>query len=364
MVGFVTPQQFGAVGDGVADDTSPLSQALNSGSPVLLQGKFKITSQINVALNDSTGPVGCYVQGMGQGASQILIAAAVSFGVVFEVSYSGNGANTNTQVILKDFTVSPVVPGVGTAIGVLGSPEIGSIQPNLVMDNVGVIPDLFGTNFCTNGIFLQNIRNFHIDRCNIVGQSSTNGGAGIGVSSTNNGAAGSAPVDFNITDTHVTFFSVGINLSPATGDAEHQSNDWQGAHVSGCTILSCGTGVNAISDDDTSNGLHIYDCIFNCSSTCVSMINVKGGKIHNNHCQVGANNAIGVAVQMNVNLATPDFCLAMVHDNLFWTAGFTGCTAVFTSGASFSNNKVYNNHSVGGPSYNITGANDVQFNNT
>ena len=41
---FVTPEMFGAIGDGVADDTEALKQCLLQDNPVYLSGNYKITN--------------------------------------------------------------------------------------------------------------------------------------------------------------------------------------------------------------------------------------------------------------------------------------------------------------------------------
>lgn len=43
---YVTPEMYGAKGDGVTDDTATLKTALNSGKPVLLSGKYLISNEI------------------------------------------------------------------------------------------------------------------------------------------------------------------------------------------------------------------------------------------------------------------------------------------------------------------------------
>lgn len=51
---FITPEQFGAKGDGVTDDTNALSTALNSGKLIKLSKKYLITNQINFGNSDIT----------------------------------------------------------------------------------------------------------------------------------------------------------------------------------------------------------------------------------------------------------------------------------------------------------------------
>lgn len=45
---YVTPEQYGAVGDGGSDDTNAVNDAIQSGLPVFLKGTYKITSTINI----------------------------------------------------------------------------------------------------------------------------------------------------------------------------------------------------------------------------------------------------------------------------------------------------------------------------
>ena len=48
---YTTPEAFGAVGDGVADDTIPVQDAINSGIPVRAKGNYLLTSLITVPYN-------------------------------------------------------------------------------------------------------------------------------------------------------------------------------------------------------------------------------------------------------------------------------------------------------------------------
>lgn len=45
--GFVTPEMFGAAGDGLTDDTQAVKDAINSGVPVVFGGSYLITDQID-----------------------------------------------------------------------------------------------------------------------------------------------------------------------------------------------------------------------------------------------------------------------------------------------------------------------------
>ena len=48
---YVTPEQYGAIGDGISDDTSALQAAINTGKYVIGTGKYKCTSVIKIVNN-------------------------------------------------------------------------------------------------------------------------------------------------------------------------------------------------------------------------------------------------------------------------------------------------------------------------
>ena len=50
---YVTPEMFGAVGDGLTDDTQAIQDAIDSGKPVLMVNKYLIESTITIAHNNT-----------------------------------------------------------------------------------------------------------------------------------------------------------------------------------------------------------------------------------------------------------------------------------------------------------------------
>ena len=91
---YVTPQMYGAAGNGTTDDTAALTSALNSGKPVLLVGKFLITSAISLTLTNGQGVC---VMGAGAQISQI-VASGSTANITFNIDYASSGA-TAAQVV-------------------------------------------------------------------------------------------------------------------------------------------------------------------------------------------------------------------------------------------------------------------------
>lgn len=86
---YVTPEMFGAKGDGVTDDTTYVQQAFDSGKTVLLDGKYKITSPLHLLCSP-------------QSAKSVSLTGTLIFDNAFlwvsgyNVSISGGGKITGT----------------------------------------------------------------------------------------------------------------------------------------------------------------------------------------------------------------------------------------------------------------------------
>ena len=62
-LGFVTPEMFGAIGDGITDDTSAIQQAISAGDVILLSKNYLVskTGTKNIALKGFTIPISIVV---------------------------------------------------------------------------------------------------------------------------------------------------------------------------------------------------------------------------------------------------------------------------------------------------------------
>jgi hypothetical protein len=302
---YVTPQMYGAAGDGVADDTAALTSALTSGYPVHLYGKFKITSAITINLAQGTS---LQVMGAGQQYSQILLTTAGSH-ITVNIQYSpGNDVGHNAQVIMRDFTFIPVANGIGAPV--TASPPVGMLNLiaypvpaagflgitafNALLDNISFLQDE-SDGFAYLGLYLQDLRYSMFNNCMIV-DCIFDGGtpradAGVCYKTTNLYPQQNAPTviyfdKFNISSQA----AYGVIFQPsgfvAINDTTDRlvSMDIQGAWFTDCVII--GQSNNSIrfeTSDYNSAELHIRDCSFYASGQyCVHIKNMGSVRIGGN----------------------------------------------------------------------------------
>lgn len=253
---FVTPEQFEAVGDGVADDTTALSNALNSGRPVCLIGSYRITSTITVALTSSKK--GLSVIGGGRLLSRIILDGA-NVGLVVTIADVANPwGETTENVVLKDFTIVPSSTSTGAALKISGQPNAGSSEKSFYIENVDVVPDST-TTYTAIGFEFFDCRNSVMVGCNVNGRYGNYSGSGVKW----HGATASAPVEFAILGCNIAHWSKGLELAPNSGGTTTGANDWQGVHVTDSTLLACDYGVYGSTVDNFSEWLSIKSCHFN-----------------------------------------------------------------------------------------------------
>ena len=77
---YVTPEMFGAVGDGIEDDTSAIQDALDDGAIVVMNNHYKVTSSLTVSDNTTI---------MGVGTIDSYVTSELFSGTVSDISMDG-----------------------------------------------------------------------------------------------------------------------------------------------------------------------------------------------------------------------------------------------------------------------------------
>jgi hypothetical protein len=103
----VSVKDFGAVGDGIADDTAAIQAAINAAYSVFLpSGTYRITSPLVIP----TGTTGMTLRGAGRGRTIIK-----NEGTGIAIQSVGNGSTGNWNITISDLTVRGQA---GTTIGI------------------------------------------------------------------------------------------------------------------------------------------------------------------------------------------------------------------------------------------------------
>ena len=334
---FVTPQMYGAVGNGIADDTVALSNALNSGYPVCLFGRFRITSQITVNLNSSV--VTSSVFGSGGWSSRIILDSATA-GITVNMSIVGSPGwlPENNTVCWQNFNIvpntvittpavtfygSPTVPtatnagsfvvggyyriesvgttnfvaigaasntvgtyfvatGVGSGTGTAKQTTSGSSVPCVTVYNVNVMGSALG-NYATYGFYFNNCRNSVVNACNIWGRYGDL--LSIGILWT--GEALNTPVKFIVMNCNLYWHSTGVYLQPAGSYPAGGVSDWQGITIIGTDMVAVDTGVFANSQDDFSEQVFINSCHINAKTAGIYALRVVKLLVSSNYIIIG-----------------------------------------------------------------------------
>lgn len=119
--GFVTPEMFGAVGDGVTDDTTAIQEAIDSGvNNIVFSSKTYLISRINITDKTYLHLYGSGATLKGTGAESPMI----------------NLSGTDKYITIEDFIMTSDATTVSTYIGAVGSGSGQSLDDILIRRNI------------------------------------------------------------------------------------------------------------------------------------------------------------------------------------------------------------------------------------
>src|SRR5579872_4770601 len=156
LAGFVTPQDYGATGNGTTDDTAAVQAAItavasggSNPTGVLLfpQGTYKISSALTL---------GSYIElrGMGSGVS-----------VINQVTTTVNGTTGIDLTNVKITGLSINGPGSGSGIGVNFDLSVNNDTTYVIMDDVRV------ASFGSHGVQIKSPETCRFSRINVTSNS-------------------------------------------------------------------------------------------------------------------------------------------------------------------------------------------------
>ena len=320
--GPVTPEMYGAVGDGVADDTTPVQNALMSGRAVYLPNKYRLTSATSL-----TPSGGLRVYGDGQKSQLKLSGAATNLQIT--IDYSGDYASQNNQVVLRDFAVVETTANASHAmVSILGagsSSFVGMAADTLVMDNVSFLGD--GTGYAPHALLLQDVR---LIRVSISAHGCVGGTAGAG------GAAGSAAIYFassvqsggnapGLLHFHRCLLIGGdCGIMFVASGATAGAQDPQGVWITDCGIVGQQTASVSLSASDPDNAeWHVRGCSLSSAGDGIDASGV--GRIHFTDNVIVQSSNSGAGIRVNNGIAI--WTLGEIRSNTI-TGGGGSCVPI------------------------------------
>ena len=249
----LTPQMFGAKGDGIADDTAPVAAWLGSGRPLFCTGTFKLTHAVAVDLKPDGG---FFLQGAGRQLCKFLLATP-SAGVTIR---GGTPEQYHTpQVVMHDLSVAPAARLTGPALTIAYTGGSGSTDPTLDLRNIAIKPasDSFYAPTCLE---LDNVRNGVVQGVNCDGANGDwqPGSRGILIK------GDSQPVELVLNASVTAFMDIGIALE----------GTWQGIAITEAACVGCRVGIKATASDNAGVWLRVLDSHFNVEDFGVEAVNI------------------------------------------------------------------------------------------
>lgn len=274
---FRTLQSFGAVGDGVADDTTAVSTALNSNTPLIANGVFKITSLVTVTQKQ------VYLQGGGgiggggaNGFCQFSLTTATA-GFYFNQSQFVNPVTFKDCAIVPEAVITSNGSPHTAALDIeypLGSPN--ALSQEVDIERVSVIPNT-PSNYIAAGVYINDAKFAFVEGVAYQGLRS-GGTAGI--------VAGTAAVIVDGTHTPAGYWLKKISADYADAAVyapTRSTNGFQAVYVHGveCDLVNYCVRLLG-SGDATSATVNITEANGNFLNTGIIVQNVNEVFLHHN----------------------------------------------------------------------------------
>ena len=260
----VTPEMFGAKGDGITDDTQAIKNAIsnvkNSGGKVLIKNKYKITSTLTI-------PKGVSLIGLGDG---LFVDNSILYAEIGNELPVIKFDETTTGIKLKDFKIINTTTSLKKFVGI----DINSCEYTTI-ENVTVKGAKIGINLTSQlrPIYLLSLK--HV--------STINGDIGINITSTGEWKTGISIEPKDISDNRIGFNIDGGQGCLLGGKSEIGRNSEIGIKINdGNWELSKQLWI-----EDSPIGIQINNgnVIFNGDIYCLNEIEVLGGKLTQNGTQ-------------------------------------------------------------------------------
>lgn len=284
---YVTPEMFGAVGDGVEDDTSAIQDAFDSSKLILLNSTYKISASLNVKSDSIIIGIGnVKINGGNHAIFNIANKSNIIISGVHLSSTSVEGAlNANIRLVESS---------------------------NISIDNCSFEKGCYGIN-------VYNCNNLSIEKCLfsdfLVNDNSGNGGYAILLESTKATKINDCIFNKNINGKHAIYISVrgdeaGCENTTITGC--YFDNSLQ-THKAPTTVpINVRASINTIIDS----------CVFDHTSGCITLVggngNFVGIKILNNlfkNYEYSAG-AAETRSRINLNIGSESTCDIAIENNV------------------------------------------------
>lgn len=242
-----TVKDFGAVGDGITDDTVSIQNALNNATNLYFPaGNYKITSTL--VSNNRT----LVISGDGNASRIQSYAPLGAFKFTGTMGRDGHEFHASKimfqSMVDSDFAITAIFSTVNSWWSAGRTPHRSIIFDGVSVTGTGACGTTAATTNFKKGFVFRNAGNAFIENC-VLDACLTPGSVGIDYSS----AQWEHTTEFFINNCVVDKFETGVKFSEFS----------EGLYLNNCTLLSCVTGLEATSNFPGAPGVFVRGCHIN-----------------------------------------------------------------------------------------------------